>query len=118
VNTSMAMTIRKTLARLAAFWQIWRPNGSTVERPPSLPSVFQEPTDAADRLPFDPQDCDELGVFALETALPIAAPAPPSSSPARSPIAPIQEPIQAVPNTFRPRKPIGSPGRREGAGTH
>jgi len=61
VNT--ATTIRKTLARLAAFWQLWRPNGSTVEHRPSLPRVVDDPTGGFDRLPFDPQDCDELGVF-------------------------------------------------------
>ncbi len=67
---NIAVAIRKTLARLAAFWQIWQPNGSTVEPPPSLPSPVVELTGQDDRLPFDPQDCEELGVFAAVTQKP------------------------------------------------
>lgn len=67
---SIAVTIRKTLARLAAFWQIWQPNGPAAENPPSLPNPVVERTGQDDRLPFDPQDCEELGVFTAITQKP------------------------------------------------
>ena len=125
-----AITIRKTLARIMAFWQWWQPK--TASPLPSLPAtvrpnnVRSHAWSASARLPFDPLDCEELGVFDPGQSMdmdvePSAGHAfdPPSfpagaalPSMAAVPMAP------AAPKPFRPRRNVGTPGRRDGAGTH
>ncbi|TAD77545.1 MAG: hypothetical protein EA001_10060 [Oscillatoriales cyanobacterium] len=120
-----AITIRKTLTRIIAFWQWWQPQNAPKPLV-SLPKVTQShPLQSAigatssQRLPFDPLDCEELGVFDLEHPVDRAFDPPSLAAGVALPaMAAVPVVPMAAAKPFRPRRNLGTPGRRDGAGTH
>lgn len=110
-----------------AFWQWWQPKSVV----PSLPGItdLEKPRSQPwgtnpQRLPFDPLDCEELGVFALEQPVDFAPAASEAFDRPSFPAGSVMSSMAAVPmaaaapKPFRPRRNVGTPGRRDGAGTH